>query len=193
MARFGNLKVRTSGGNKATIAPPENKFTSNRSNETMNIYKMSKEDFKISIDPNDIAKAKMQMDTIASMTADTFFQQLRKMLDKNLVPYTTVCNIILNEFRSVFFDCIDPNGTSNPVNLAVLNASEEYLFKDLKSVVYSYVDAYSKGNSDGSQEFMNTIYRMVNSATTTMGYAGKFDFTSLLYMVWSFTKTFKKN
>lgn len=191
MGRFGNLKVRTSGGNKTSITPPENKF--NKPSETMNIYKMSKEDFKISIDPNDIAKVKMQMDTIASMTSDTFFQQLRKMLDKNLIPYTTICNIILNEFRSVFFDCIDPTGASSPVNLAVLNASEEYLFKDLKSVVYSYVDAYMKGNTDGSKEFMDTIYRMVDNATTTMGYAGKFEFTSLLCMVWSFTKTFKKN
>lgn len=192
MSRFGNLKVRTSGGNKAPIAPPENKFY-NKPSETMNVYKMTKEDFKISIDPNDIAKVKMQMDTIASMTAETFFQQLRKMLDKNLIPYTTICNIILNEFRSVFFDCIDPTGSSNPVNLAVLNASEEYLFKDLKSVVYSYVDGYMKGNTDGSKEFMDAIYRMVNNATTTMGYAGKFDFTSLLYMVFSFTNTFKKN
>lgn len=202
MSRFGGFKVavgnsgkdstKNTNANYSTPTPTQVNFNAKKVDNMISTMSMTKENFQLVIDPTDIAKVKEYIKTTGSISSQKFFEQIKKMLDNGVIPYTVASNIILNEFRSNFFDCVDPTGeASNPVNVAVLSAAEEYLFKDMKSFIYSYIDQYVKSNMDSMSDFADAIFRITNNAISTLGYAGKFDFTTLLCMIWACTKTFE--
>lgn len=117
----------------------------------------------------------------SNVTIDEFITSLQNLIKKNQISAESAGKSITVEIKRLFLDSII--SVTNNISTARIEYMDKLLFDYIQDIFISMCAHYKMGTiaEINKADIINTLHKSIDNAVSTMGYAGNFNYTGLMY------------
>ena len=117
----------------------------------------------------------------SNVTIDEFLQSLQNLIKKNQISAESAGKSITTEIKRLFLDSVVT--VTNNISTARIEYMDKLLFDYIQDIFISICAHYKMGTISevNKTDILNTLHKSIDNAVGTMGYAGNFNYTGLMY------------
>lgn len=117
----------------------------------------------------------------SNVTIDEFLQSLQNLIKKNQISAESAGKSITTEIKRLFLDSVV--SVTNNISTARIEYMDKLLFDYIQDIFISICAHYKMGTISevNKTDIINTLHKSIDNAVGTMGYAGNFNYTGLMY------------